>query len=145
MEDIRFAKADDAEAVLALLKLMHAEVGLAGISEPKVKQQIARCLENGAIVLAIEGDVIAGTMGLLLTQPWYSEDWIVTETWTFVHPDRRRSHHIGNMLEAAKVAAGRMKLPLTVSVTTDQRTAGKVRLFARHFESIGQIFLQRAA
>lgn len=144
MEDVRFATAEDAETILALLRIMHSEIGLSSLSEKKVRGQIAACLDRGAIILATEGDVIAGTMGLLLGQIWYSDDWILTETWTFVHPDHRRSRHIRNMLEASKVAARRMEMPLTVSVTSDQRTAGKCRLFARHFEPIGQIFLQRA-
>lgn len=142
MEDIRFAKPEDAEAILGLLRLMHAEIGLATLSEAKTRGQIAACLDRGMIILAIDEGRIVGTMGLMCVQPWYSEDWMLSETWTFVHPDFRRSPHAKRMLEASKLGAVSIKLPLTVAVVSDQRTAGKVRLFARHLQHIGAVFYQ---
>lgn len=145
MEDIRYATAADTGAIFDLLKLMHAEVGLAAMSEPKVRERIHACLDGGMIIVATEGDRVVGTMGIVLMQPWYSDEWIASETWTFVHPEHRRSRHIRNLLEGAKLAAKRVGLSLTVAVTSDKRTLGKCRLFARHMTPVGQIFLQRAA
>lgn len=131
-------------AIFRLLELMHAEVAIASMDRKKVKTMIGRCLDGGAVCIAMEDGKIVGTMGLLVTQFWYSDEWIVQEMWTFVHPDHRRSHHAKNLLMLAVGAGKQLGMPLVAGVTSTERTEGKCRLYRRHMTPFGAFFISNA-
>jgi predicted N-acetyltransferase YhbS len=142
---IRLATADDLPAVFGLLRLMAEETALQRVSFAKVVAQIESCLERGVILLACEEDQVVGSVGLLVAQHWYTDDWHLGEQWTFVHPDHRRSRHARNLLAAAVETGKEIGLPLVMGVFTTKQTEGKCKLFARHLKTVGQIFLSEGA
>jgi hypothetical protein len=138
---IRIATATDTAAVMDLLRLMHAEIGRAPFSEKAVTRTIEACLDRGVIGLAVEDDKPVGAMGLVVEQPWYSEDLWLFERFTFVHPEHRRSRHARALLAFAGSAAAQAKMPILLGVFGDHRVVGKARLFGRHFAEAGRIYM----
>lgn len=141
-ETVIHARFADLEGVFQLLKVMHAEVGQQSFNEPRVRAWIKDVLDNGVILLAMEGTAIAGTMGVQPGQwPWTDPDeWHLQERWTFVHPDYRRSRHARNMIEAAKGAARHLGIPLVAGVFSDKDHERKIKLFERQLPRIGAVF-----
>lgn len=139
--NIRFATADDASAIYELLLAMHEENGLYSLSCDKVKGKIRDVIDHGVAIVATEDEKIVGSVGLIPCQLWYTNDWNLSDVWVFVHPDHRRSLHAKNLLLAIKQTAARLKIPIMTGVVSRKQTEGKVRLFSRYFEPIGQFFI----
>lgn len=140
---IRYATAGDLPAVKDLLRLMHAEIGMAPASEKKAEAVVSRCFgrDTGCVLLACNADgTVVGTLGLVFDQFWYTDAWHMQEMWTFVHPDHRRSTHAKDLLLTALATARQVGVPFVAAVFTDQRTEGKRRLFARYLPQVGAIF-----
>ncbi|WP_376956412.1 GNAT family N-acetyltransferase (plasmid) [Azospirillum sp. A26] len=140
---IRYATAGDIPAVEDLLRLMHAEIGMAPPDEEKARAVVARCFDRGTgavLVACAEDGAIVGTLGMVFDQFWYTTAWHLQEMWTFVHPDHRRSTHAKDLLLNALETARKVKVPFVAAVFTDQRTEGKRRLFARYLPQVGAIF-----
>lgn len=150
------ARPEDGEAIFALLKIMHPESGLAPMSEPKVRAVVARCAERrqGSLAGVIEGpNGLEASIGLTLSQWWYSDDWHMEEGWNFVHPAHRRktlkhnggttppSSHSRRLIEFAKWAADEVGVPLLTGVLTTKRLEPKLRLFQRQLPQVGALFL----
>jgi len=141
MTNIRIAVAEDAPAIYDLLCLMHQENGIFSISHEKVKSKITEVLNYGVVIVAVKDDQVVGTLGLSPNQVWYTDDWNLSDVWVFVHPDHRRSTFARDLLRAAKEVAARLNMPIMVGVVSKKETEGKVRLFSRHFQPIGQFFI----
>lgn len=143
---VRMARPEDEESVYALLMQLHAENGLSPVSEQKTRAMIRRATQkDGGIIGLIEGkDGIEASVGLLLTQWWYSEAWHLEEMWTFVHPDHRRTTHAKRLIEFAKWASDRMGVPLLMGILTRDRLAPKLRLYQRQIPQVGALFVHGA-
>lgn len=137
---IRPATQDEAGAIMGLLRVMHAEVGMLPLSEDRTRETVNRCLTLGAVLVAEhEGDLVA-TMGLAPGQWWYSDAKHLSEIWTFVHPQHRRSTHARDMLIFADAMAKDLDVPFFAGVTSSVQTEGKCRLYRRILRPIGQSF-----
>ncbi len=84
---------------------------------------------------------------LRVEEPWYSEDLALVERGIYVHPyyrhkKGRRAHML---IEACKRTSDELDLPLLIGVLSNQRTAGKTRLYGRQLgEPAGVFFLYHA-
>ena len=131
-----------------LLRMLHAETPHAQLSLPKLHQGLADVIEQGVVVVSVtRAGELAGTVGLAEESPWFSDDRWLSDRFFFVHPRHRRTPHARCLLDAARLVARDMKLPLHMAVTGyGDRTAGKVRLFSRALgEPCGAIWIVRSA
>ena len=138
----RIAQEKDLEAVYDVLKEMHEEVGMSTWAVEKSLRQIVNLLEEGVIFLAEISGRIVGTVGLGPSQWWYSEDFFLTDYWTFVRKGYRRSAIANELLKQAKEFAQRVNLPIAVAVLSPTDVPRKNALFKRHFTPVGEIFVE---
>ncbi len=138
---LRLATPADAEAVMALLRVMHAEIGMASLNEDKVRQKVAHVILRGFVCLALSDGRPVGTCGIEVSQMWYSDEHHLAETWFFVHPDHRQSRHAVRLMRFANELARQIGLPVFMGVVTTKDTERKCAFFNRHMTSIGQLFV----
>lgn len=125
----------DQEKVRALVRSLCArETGIIGvINDP----------ETGRIV---------GSIGLLLTQTWFSSQWYISEVWCFVQPKWRHGHSYGRDLfnfarwhqedlnKTTAISSLGYPLGLEISVYSNNRLKSKERLWSRYARHIGSMF-----
>lgn len=150
--DFKVIRPADRRRIFELLELMHSEQGIAELapfSASKVEAMIDHVLKCGLVAIALEDGEIVGTLGVVPEAWWFTEALHWGEKWTFVHPAHRHgaSRHAANLLELCKaiertpVGPDGLRYIMVTSVLSRHRTAGKCRLFARHFKPAGQIFM----
>jgi N-acetylglutamate synthase-like GNAT family acetyltransferase len=138
---IRFASAKDVPTIMALLRVMHAEIGMASLNEAKVAKKIRDVLERGVICLALADGRPVGTCALEFSQMWYSDDVHLAETWFFVHPDYRQSRNAARLMRFANEIGRQMQLPVLMGVVTTKETERKMHFFDRYMTKVGYLFI----
>jgi len=125
-----------------LLMLMYEEVGIARLAPIKVVDEIERFMTEGAIFVARDGDDIIASVGIGPSQFWYSEDWHLQDSWTFVKKGYRRSRHALVLLKMVKDFAKTVGMPLAVGVFSPGGVEKKNKLFRRLFTPVGEMFIE---
>jgi hypothetical protein len=80
---------------------------------------------------------------MIVDEIWYSPDYQLLELSLFVAPDHRKSTLAKQLMAFSKAASEGLKLDLTIGVLSNDRTAAKVRLYQRQFQTAGAYFLYR--
>jgi GNAT superfamily N-acetyltransferase len=132
---VRIATPADRDGMVKLLHLMYAENGVATLSEPRMLAVLDRGLARDRSIIGVieENGVIKASIGLLMAQWWYSEDWHAEDVWNFVHPDYRKSTYAKDLLRFAKKASDSLGVQLLIGILSSDRTATKVRLYEKMF------------
>lgn len=143
MSNIEIATPHDFERMMTFLRSMHAENGMAPMSETLVSNALARGLSQDRAVVGVirDGDKIAASVGLFVGRWWYSEENHLEDLWLYVGENYRRKPFARPLIEFAKKTAATLELPLLMGVLSDERTEGKVRLYQRQLPYKGAIFL----
>jgi len=92
--------------------------------------------ESGIVgFVGIPGGKPQGAILLRICHVWYSSDEILEERAVFIHPDFRtaKGGRARKLCEFGKQVSDELGLPLTIGVMSNQRTAGKVRMYERIF------------
>src|SRR5690606_7256198 len=79
---VRLATQDDAPKIFDLLKLMHAEVGLAPMAPDKVVRRMVAAIDGGFVLVAERDGDIVGSIGLVVDSWWYSDRQLLRDLWT---------------------------------------------------------------
>lgn len=145
---VRHARPGDEDTIFDHLLMLHAENGLAPVSEAKVRAEI-RCATNGDgnIIGVIDGgNGIEASTGLGLRTFWYSDKFHWEELWIFVHPRHRRTNHAQRLIgfvkwcrdETSRLAGE--DINLFVGILTLRQVEPKIRLYQRSFPQVGASF-----
>ena len=136
--EVRLAKQGDEGPIHHLLMEMHAENGMFSLHPALLRQAIANTMVGGMCFVATVEKRLVGSIGLYRTHAWYSLDDYVTDRWTYVHPDYRKSGIAKALVEAAKKAS---HWPLYLGLQTPVRFEAKERFFkSLGFEKVGVLF-----
>lgn len=140
---VRIAIEADEPDIYNLLMLQHRECGVFNFSDKKVRSVMQNgTRQMGGIVGVVDGEKgIEATIGLTISQPWYSDDWHLSELWNFVHPAHRKDGHAAKLVNFSKWCADNMTIPLFIMAIANKRTEAKVRLYKRMVPMMGQMFL----
>lgn len=140
------ATPQDENAIFKMLCLAQKENGIFPMNERKVRDFIRLATEHkGGIIGIIEGkNYIEASVGLVLENWWYTDEWSIGERWNFVHPNHRKSDHAKKLIEFSKWVADEMKLNLEMGVISNERTEAKVRLYRRQLPYAGAFFIYKA-
>lgn len=140
---VAMAKPGDEEDIFDLLMLLHDENGLYTVDPAKVREviRLGTARQGGMIGIIRGPERIEASIGLVLSQLWYTDAWQLSERWWFVHPEHRRTTHAKNLLRFAKWCSDNMNVPLMVGVVANDRTEAKVRLVGRQIGHVGGFFL----
>jgi len=146
-EGVRIATDGDEAEIYNLLMLQHRECGIFNFSDRKVRSVMQNgTRQNGGIVGVVDGaNGVEATIGLTITQPWYSDDWHLSELWNFVHPAHRKDGHAAKLVNFSKWCSDNMTLPLFIMAIANKRTEAKMRLYNRMVPKTGIMFLYNQA
>jgi hypothetical protein len=141
--EVRMAEPADRQPLWSLMTMLHGENGLFSISPSKVDQMLDRFYNREHALIGAIGEVgePVGAIYLEITQPVYSDDWILCEQFNFVHPDHRRTTYARQLIAYAKKAADELKLPLMVGILSNKRTEAKMRLYDQVLDRAGGYYI----
>lgn len=143
---VRVGTPADFHTMLPFCQEMHDENGVARLNPAKMIGTL-QCLlaKYYGIVGIIDGDngEVAASVGLAVSEWWYSDDQHLEDRWTFVSaPYRRRWGSAARLLiDWAKLAADEMNMPLIMGVMSSHRTVAKIKLFERQLPLAGAVFV----
>lgn len=139
---IRRAGRDDLAALIEIGRQAMAEQDhLAPWNEVDGVKWIEDELTNGRVILALDDNHIAGTVGFHVEPfPWNTTQSAVAVKWFYVLPDFRRTDAAQELADTLKIAAS--QLPVLFPVMWGGRVKAKTRLFERlGFRQIGGMFM----
>lgn len=139
--EIRLAEPRDAEEIMRLIAEMHGEVGLFPLSAKSVASTVVNTIETGFVLIAERGGEVAGSVGLAVDEPWYSETRVLRDLWVYVRPAHRRSRAADQLLRHAKETARLAGLTLILGVQGSPNLGRTARLYERHFTPFGMLFI----
>lgn len=132
---VRAGALEDFVKIFELLRRMHEEIGFGPINGEKAAQRIAAVLEDGTALLAELDGKIVGSIGLQVSNPWYTDTGFIGDLWTYVIPQARSTRAAFLLIEAAKrlsKAQGDKKLILGFLGCSDESTfERKVKFYVR--------------
>lgn len=142
-QEVRLAKPEDEQALMAMLELRHTEDGLGKFDPSMARLSVRRGLmrDYGYIGVIRSASGIEASVGLFVTTPWDSSDFLLTDQWNFVSLPYRRSTHAKNLIQFSKWASHQLGLPLLMSKIKNDQTAGMARLYSRQLPECGALFL----
>jgi hypothetical protein len=98
-------------------------------------------------LVGIPGKPPHGAILLRIGEVWYSSERLIEEKAIFIHPDYRsaKGGRARRLCEFGKKVSDELGLPLSIGVLSNDRTAGKIRMYRRIFgEPAGAYFLYNA-
>ena len=141
---LRAATLEDEGAVLDLLTVAaeYNEFPFGKFERDVAGGAFRDCVNSGAVLLSLSGDVPVGTMGLEMSGIWWGRTKLLVMHWLFVHPQNRLAPHARSLLRLAKSVTDNAEVPLVPGVMTGKRAEAKMRLFESEFgKPIGATFL----
>lgn len=144
VDRVRFATREDADEIAALCIAMHQETSHLVLSGRKVHEVLEEAFRQQGTIIGVIGGPgeIEGCTCLRITQLWYSEDWILSEFFSYVKPEFRKSTNAVSLVEFAKDCANRLKLKLFIAISSSVQTQAKIRLFERRVgDPLGALFV----
>ena len=144
MSAIRTARADEMDDLVALMHEAANDQSLFPVSDIKARAMLNLAFnkEGGICVVIGPRGHVEGACYLEITQPRYSDVWLVSEIFNYVRPAFRRSTHARDFIAEAKIWALKMNVPLFMGVLSNERTEAKVRLYRRQLGNpVGAFFV----
>lgn len=141
--EVRMAAPADRQPLWSLMTELHGENGLFSISPSKVDAMLDRYYNRERTLIGVIGDVgrPVAAIYLELTQPIYSDDWMLCEQFNFVHPDHRRTTYAKQLIAFAKKCSDDLRLPLMVGILSNKRTEAKMVLYDKWLHRAGGYYI----
>lgn len=131
---VRIATPEDEEAVVAMVRRLHAESALFGLNEAKIRAHLHRCFNKDGMIVGVIGDPgrLEASTCMCISSYHYTDDWHLEEFWNFVEePFRKGTRNAEALIEFNKACAVKMGIPLVIGVLANKQMAAKVRLYRR--------------
>ena len=140
--DVRLAVPEDIPVLMELLRAGCAEDSNHTIDEDKIFDMVRRYFEKGGAVIAVIGEIgePVAVLLMIVDQIWYSPDYQIYQLLLYVHPDYRKSDKAKQLIQFSKTTSEGLSLDLTAGALSTEKTAAKIRLFQRQFQSTGAYF-----
>lgn len=141
---VRRADVSDTDEVMQMAREVHQEIGLFKFSESKVRSQLQMAFDRKGAVIGVIGNKgrLEGSIYLLISDFWYTEDWHLGELWNYVRPEYRKSDNAQDLISFSKRCADELKLPAVLGIVSNEKTQAKVRLYERKLgTAVGAFFV----
>lgn len=141
---VRFAERGDYDALMHLCMCLHEENGWFDMSVDRVRKTLMSHYARDGGIIGVIGPVgkIEGAIVMRMAQMWYSDQWLLEEMFSFVHPEFRRSTNAKSLIEFAKSCAVDIGVPLLIGIISNERTEAKVGLYKRQLgKPVGAYFV----
>lgn len=150
-QNVRPATVEDSDSLYDMLCIAYKENAPYRFSEKKVRHMIAEgACDKVVIIGVIDGtrNDIAGSIGAMFSQWWYTEDWHIEECWNFVREEYRSFNGMkhapsygSNLIDYVKWISEQMVMPAHIGILTADRLEAKERLYSRKLERVGSAFV----
>lgn len=121
---------------MEICRALHEENGLFTMSDDKVLGMLRKAFKKQGAIIGVLGPPghIEGAIYLAISDYWYSNDWHLSELFSFVLPQYRKSNNAKELITFAKRCSDEIRIPLVIGVISNERTEGKVRLYQRQLD-----------
>lgn len=139
---MRVAEPTDLGQVCDLLQVMHAEIGVLTVDEPKALGTIRAIVDSRQCLVSTDdaGQIVA-SLGLMLGEPsWYSSDQGLTDKWFYIHPDHRGGSHAQDIVLTAKSMARIARVPLWIGISATKKSVRKMLFLEKYMKPFGGVF-----
>ena len=132
---IREAKTDqDVVAIHRFLLVVAAPYAVDGINVVKSLQEVIRVTVEGAALMAMIGDTLVGSLGLMKVVWWHNDTAFLTDRWDFTLPEYWNGPVHKALLEEAKAIAKEAEMRFVHNGKLRDGKGGVAR-FQRHLYS----------
>lgn len=141
---VHIGERKDEEELMALCRQLASENGMFAVNEDKVRAMLRKAFDRQGGILGVIGEPgkIEAMIYLHVISFWYSDKPVLEELFAYVGPKYRKSKNAVELMQFAKFCADDINLPLFIGVISNERTAGKVRLYQRQFATpVGNFFV----
>lgn len=141
--DVRLADQEDISEIISILTDHIKENGNHPINDAKVINLISLYYNKSGGIIGVIGDRgerLKGIVVLVVSQIWYSDDYLLDEMSLYVRPEYRKSDYAKQLMKFAKKSSDTLDLELRMSVWSDARTEAKIKLYKRQFTLRGAYF-----
>jgi GNAT superfamily N-acetyltransferase len=130
---VREATPNDFRQIMILCAQLYAENGSVPVDWETVELCIMDAINGHGAVIGVIGEPhrLEGIIYLQLATFWYSKQVMLQENFSFVAPDFRRSQNAKLLVNYAKRAADKFKVPLIIGILSNKRTRSKIKLYER--------------
>lgn len=121
----------DEDEVMAMCRALHDENGLFSLNEDKIRAIFRKFYERKGVIVGVIGATgkIEASTCLLISDMYYTGDQHLAELWNHVGMAYRHSRNAESLIAFGKKCSDRIGLPLITGIITNNRVAGKVRLY----------------
>ncbi len=137
---VRLATKAEEEDLMEMCREIHAENGLVSMDENKVRDMLNRAFnrEGGIVGVIGKPGSLEAVIMIVMTSQWSSSDTHLEELFAYVRrPYRTRFKgentikmpHAEALVRFAKKCSDEIGVPLIIGIVTNNRMAGKVRLY----------------
>lgn len=141
---VRRADESDENELVAMCHELHRENGVFTMSSDRVRDMLRRAFDRRGGIIGVIGERghLEGSIYLLLTQLWYTDDYHVEELWNYVRPDYRKTDNAKEFLAFAKRCSDELGIDSIIGILSNDRTQAKIRLYERQLgKPAGAYFL----
>lgn len=104
--DVRYAETDQDACLIHAFLLTVAKPALrCEVNFLKSLEEVARVVRHEAALMAFDGEILIGTMGLIRPSWWYGDSVFLTDRWHFVLPDYDGSPAAAALFQEAEMIA----------------------------------------
>lgn len=136
---------EQTELVFNLLRNMHTENAMFPLSEERMKRHVVNTSKTGTLLGLWDGpETIIGTLGLIFTRPWYSDEIIMTDRFFYIHNEHRTFKAFKVLMKAAIDIAMLNEVKLTIELNSPKETERKERLFERYMDRFSRFYCLEA-
>jgi hypothetical protein len=130
---VRIATPADDEEVLSLCRELHEENGLMSLNEGHIRVLLSRAHNKQGSIVGVIGPrgKIEATMCLVIDRMYYTDDNHLTELWIHVGKPYRNSRNAEALIGFGKSCSDKIGIPWVTGIITNNRVAGKVRLYRK--------------
>lgn len=121
---------------MAMCHRLHKENAIFPMDENKVRAVLRKGFDRQGGILGVIGNSgkIEGMICLLVTEFWYASEPFIDELFLYVCPEYRHTKNAIDLMKFAKWCSDQSGFPLVIGVLSNERTAGKIRLYQRQFD-----------
>tara|TARA_R100001224_G_C4021104_1_gene149351 strand:- start:338 stop:775 length:438 start_codon:yes stop_codon:yes gene_type:complete len=144
---IRRATALDISSIIALLIEMHnnTEIPVAKINSEKLVNRISHAVHRGVVFVAIESNMIKGSIGGVVSSDWWSNEEHLGDLWYYVTPSARKSTIAHDLVKSFMNHAKENMLPVKLGHVYSGDKERKDEFFKRlGLVKAGSLFLEVA-
>lgn len=114
-----------------MCRALHEENGLFPLSEAKIRDLLGKYYARKGAIVGVIGPTgaIEATTCLLISDNYYTEVWHLAELWNHVGEAYRHSRNAEALIRFGMKCADEIGLTFITGIITNNRVAGKVRLY----------------